>query len=223
MALQIPVHGLGDAGFERFQRSPAEFLGPSCGVNGVAPVVAGPVGDETDQPFVRRVFRAALIQQRANLFDNVDIRPFIAAADVVGLAQPAPADHRLDAPAMILDIEPVADVAAVAVDRNRLLPQAGADHRRDELFAVLERAVVVGAVGGDHRQAVGMEIGPHQMIGTGLGGGVGRVGGVGRGFGEGRIVALQRAVDLIGRNMMEPAMFRLFSRPARPCAPLPAG
>ena len=46
-------------------------------------------------------------------------------------------------------------------------------------------------------------IGPHQMIGRGLGGGVGGIGGVLVGLAEGWIVGPQRAVNLIGRDMMK--------------------
>ncbi len=170
--------------------------------------MAGSIGDEGNKLFVRRLFRAAFVEEPANQPGDVQVRPFVAAADIVRLARLAAANHRVDAPAVVLDVEPVADVAAVAVDRNRLLQQAGADHGGDEFLAVLPGTVVVGAVGGDHRQAVGMEIGSHQMIGAGLGGGVGRVGGVGRGFSKRRIVVLERAVNLIGRDVMEAAAIR---------------
>ena len=52
--------------------------------------------------------------------DDLDVLALLAAADVVGLARRALAQHELDPGAVILDVEPVADLAAVAVDRQRL-------------------------------------------------------------------------------------------------------
>ena len=82
--------------------------------------------------------------------------------------------------------------------------QIALDDDRDEFFRELVGAVVVGAIGGDHRQAVGVVIGAHQQVAGGLAGGVGRIGRVGRGFGKiaGRA---QAAIDFIGGNMMEAA------------------
>ena len=48
--LQIPGDGLGDPGLEGFLRAPAQFVFDLRGVDGVAPVVAGTIGDERDQP-----------------------------------------------------------------------------------------------------------------------------------------------------------------------------
>ena len=57
---------------------------------------------------------------------------------------------------MIFDIEPVANVFAFAVDGDRLATQGFEDDDRDEFFRKLEGAVVVRAIGHDHRQAVGV-------------------------------------------------------------------
>lgn len=47
--VQVPLHGLADAGFEGFLGSPAEFALNLAGVDGVAQVVAGAVGDVGDE------------------------------------------------------------------------------------------------------------------------------------------------------------------------------
>ena len=64
--------------------------------------------------------------------------------------------HEQDAGAVVLDVEPVAHVAAVAVDRQRLALERVEDHQRDQLLGELVRAVVVRAVGDQRRQAVGL-------------------------------------------------------------------
>jgi hypothetical protein len=47
------------------------------------------------------------------------------------------------------------------------------ENQRNELFRKLIGAVVVGTVGYPYRQAVGVKIGGGEMIGSGLGGGIG--------------------------------------------------
>ena len=47
--LKIPAHRLGKAGLERLLRAPAKLALDLGGIDGIAPVVARPVGDERDQ------------------------------------------------------------------------------------------------------------------------------------------------------------------------------
>jgi len=49
------------------------------------------------------------------------------------------------------------------------------------------------------------------MVGCGLAGGVGAVGLLGVGFLEGWVIGLERAIDLIGRDMQEAKVFLSFS------------
>ncbi len=103
---------------------------------------------------------------------------------------------------MVLDVEPVAHVAAVAVDRQAAALDGVEDHQRDQLLGELVGAVVVRAVRDQHGQPVGLVPGPDQVVGPGLRGGVGRVRGVGRRLGE-QAVRPERAVDLVGRDVQE--------------------
>jgi hypothetical protein len=115
---------------------------------------------------------------------------------------------------VVLDVEPVADLLAVAVDGQRLAGQGVVDDQRDELFREVVGTVVVGAVGGQHRQAVGVVVGAHQMVAGRLAGRVRAVRFVAVGFGEGRIVLAERAVDFVGGHMQEAE--RLLAVSARP-------
>ena len=92
---------------------------------------------------------------------------------------PALREREQNARAVVLDVEPVAHVAAVAVDGQRLALHGVQDHERDQLLRELVRAVVVGAVGEQRRQPVRLVIGAHQVVGRRLGRGVGRVGRIG--------------------------------------------
>jgi hypothetical protein len=52
LVVQVPLHGLADAGLEGFGRFPAEFTLYLARIDGVAPVVAGAVGHIGDLVFV---------------------------------------------------------------------------------------------------------------------------------------------------------------------------
>ena len=111
--------------------------------------------------------------------------------------------HQQDAGAVILDVQPVAHVAAVAVDRQRPAVERIEDHQRNQLLGKLERAVVVRAVGDQRRQAVGVEVGAHQVIGRRLARRVRRVRRVRRLLAE-QPVGAERAVHLVGRHVQKP-------------------
>ncbi|MNR68963.1 hypothetical protein D3C85_1938770 [compost metagenome] len=51
-AVQVPIDGLADTGFEGFLWYPAQFALDLAGIDGVAQVVAGTVLDVGDQVFV---------------------------------------------------------------------------------------------------------------------------------------------------------------------------
>ncbi len=103
---------------------------------------------------------------------------------------------------MVVHEQPVTNLAAIAVNRKFFPFQGVVDHQRNEFFRELVRPVIVGTVGREHRQAEGVAIGSHQVIGSRLRCRVRRIGRVGRLFGE-RPVFAQAAVDLIGGNMQE--------------------
>lgn len=49
LVVEVPLHGLAEAAFEIFLRFPVEFSLDLAGVDRVAEVVAGAVGDEGDE------------------------------------------------------------------------------------------------------------------------------------------------------------------------------
>ena len=104
---------------------------------------------------------------------------------------------------MVLDMQPVAHLHAVAVDRQVAAVQRVDDEQWDQLFREVEGPVVVRAVRRGDIEPIGVMIGADQMVGRGLGRRVGRIGRVGRVLAEGGVVRPQRAIDLVGRDMME--------------------
>ena len=144
-----------------------------------------------DRPQLRRAGR--------RWYGRPRIRALGAAADIIFFADLALADHQRERADMILDIEPVADIAPVAVDRQRFALERVENDERDELFRELIRPVVVRAVRYDRRQSVGMVPGADEMVAGRLAGRVGRTRIVGRRLGE-KPVRPERAIDLVGRD-----------------------
>lgn len=105
--LEVPLDRLLDAVLEFRLRLPAELCVDLRRVDGVAAVVALAVGDVLDEVF-------GLAELLEDGLDDVDVGALIVAADVVDLADASLLQDEVDGVAVILDIEPVADVLAVA-------------------------------------------------------------------------------------------------------------
>ena len=101
------------------------------------------------------------------------------ATHVIGLTGASAFQYRPDRSAMIADVEPIAHVPTVSIDRQRLAGESVVQHQRDQFLRELPRAVIVRAVGGQCRKAIGVMVGTHQMIRRGLRRGVRTVGRVG--------------------------------------------
>ena len=65
------------------------------------------------------------------------------SADIVDLAYPAFMDNEVDSAAVILDIEPVADVESFAVNGQAFVAVRSGYHQRNELFGEVIRTVVI--------------------------------------------------------------------------------
>ena len=206
-------HRLAQAAVERFLGFPAQLAADLRCVHGIAPVVTGPVGHKGDQPVMRpmRRVREHLVEQPADRMHDIQIAALGIAADIIGLAGGALGHDRVQGAGMILDIEPIANVVARSVDRDRLAVQCLQDRERDQLFGEVVGPVIVGAVADDRRQAERLPPGADQMVRGGL---RCRIGGI-------RLVACrlgelagrpERSKNFVGRHMMKP----------KPGRPLPA-
>src|SRR5690554_863398 len=162
--VEVPLDGFADAGFEGFFGRPAEFFLDFASVYGVAHVVAGAVLHKGDQVPVAAFLRAELLEDVADGVHYVDVLFFVVAADVVGFAGFAFGDDFVEGSCVVFHVEPVADLVAFAVDRERFAVQGVEDHQRDELFREVVGAVVVAAICDQYRQAVGALPGAYQMI-----------------------------------------------------------
>ena len=193
----VPVDGgpeaLGEVGVGR---PPAELALELRAVDGVAAVVAGAVGDPVE---VLGVAPHGL-QDHA---EHGDVVLLAICADEVGLPHAALREDVPDGRGVVLGVDPVADVLALAVELGAHAVDDVGDLPGDELLHVLVGAVVVGAVGDRGAKPVGAGPGAHEHVGAGLGARVRRGRVVRRLLGElGGVVERQVAVDLVGGDVV---------------------
>src|SRR5437867_13169700 len=104
--------------------APAQRLTRTSRVARIAPVVAGAVADEALQirvggdsgPRERRVLRCGMdaLELRAQRVHDLDVRALAEPAEVVPLARHPALEREQNSRAVVLHVEPVAHVAAVA-------------------------------------------------------------------------------------------------------------
>ena len=177
-------------------RPPAELALELGRVDGVAAVVSGAVGDPVE------VFGVASHRLEDHAQDR-DVVLLAICADEVRLPRAALREDVPHGRGVVLGVDPVADVLALAVELRFDPVDDVGDLARDELLHVLVGAVVVGAVGDRGAQAVGAGPGAHEHVGAGLGARVRAARVVRRLLGElGGVVERQVAVDLVGGDVV---------------------
>ena len=124
----------------------------SAAVHRVAAIVPGPVLDLHDQ----RPRLAELLEQERH---DLAVRPLRRAGDVVRLARLAVAQHEVDRGGVVADVQPLAPLEAVAVQRQRPVVERVGHEQRDELLGMVVRPVRVRAAGHDRVDAVGHDVG----------------------------------------------------------------
>ena len=79
-----------------------------------------PIRHEGDEAPARAGWRGkCLVEKVRNGLDYGKVRALVAATDIVGLSHAAPGEDELKGTCMVLDMEPVADILATAVNRDR--------------------------------------------------------------------------------------------------------
>ena len=178
------------------RRPPAQLAPQLGGVDGIAAVVAGAVGDPVE-------VLGVLPHRLEDHAQDGDVILLPIGADEVGLPHAALREDVPDGRGVVLGVDPVADVLAAAVELGAHAVDDVGDLARDELLHVLVGAVVVGAVGDRGSQAVGAGPGAHEHVGGRLGRAVRGARLVGRLLGElGGVVERQVAVDLVGGDVV---------------------
>jgi hypothetical protein len=91
-------------------------MGDFASIDRVAMVMPGSVLYVGDKGCIRRTLRAQLIQNSANRMNHFQIGFFIPAADIVSFPNPTLLQYQAQGTRMIIHIQPVADVVALAIN-----------------------------------------------------------------------------------------------------------
>ena len=133
---------------------------------------------------------------------DAEVGVLIAGTEVVNLPRSAVFEGRDQSEGAILDVDPVADLLAGAVDGEGLVAHGVIDESGDELFPVLAWPVVIRAASDDDILEIsGVSCGGEE-VGAGLAGGVGR-GGAELGEFVEFLRKGSRAIDLVGGALKE--------------------
>src|SRR5262249_54454108 len=140
--LDIPIHRRLEPSLESRAWLPGELALRMTGVDGVAQIVPGPVGDEADQPlpWPGRIGPTA-IDDGADPPHHIEVAALGAPAEIILAAGLAGGERQAQAAHMILDMQPVAPILAASVDRQLAARQRIEDDQRDQLLGILAGAI----------------------------------------------------------------------------------
>src|SRR3954467_8550186 len=86
--IEVPANGLAQARLELAARGTPELPADLRRVDRIAAIVPGTIRHERLQTPIARLIRPELVEHVAEPVDDLDVRPLVAAADVVFLAGP---------------------------------------------------------------------------------------------------------------------------------------
>jgi len=155
---QIPVHCFAQARLEILHRPIAQFGHYLFRVDSVACIVAEPVFNIRNQGVgwcrigAGRIWKTfskfsvlgeTLVQNPAQQIHNIDICPLIIPTDIVSLPVATILNDQFYAAGVIVDKQPVPNLLAVAINRQRPSLQDIQQAEWDELFWEMKGPVVV--------------------------------------------------------------------------------
>src|SRR3989441_9049932 len=103
---------------------------------------------------------------------NVDISPLVSGANIVNTPRPTLIQRQQNRPAVVLNIDPIADVAAISIDGDGVVLKRVRKHEGKKLLGKLPWSIVVAASRDDSIEPERMAGGTHQVLGRGFVGGV---------------------------------------------------
>src|SRR6267154_2875771 len=127
---EIPTHGLAHSALKCFPGTPAQLALNLTRVHGVTAVMAGTVLHKCDQAATRSPAASChFVYTVANGLDNLDIALLVPAANVVSLSHSSSIQDDCNRFAMVLHIQPVANVLAIPINGKRLAVACVQNHQ----------------------------------------------------------------------------------------------
>ena len=165
LVIQIPAHRLLDTLLKLKARLPAQLLLKLRRVDGVAHVVAQTVRHVGYQVHILTFLAAQQTVHRVDHhLDDVNVLPLVEATDIIGFRNLPVVEDDVNSPRVVFHVQPVANVLALAIHRQRLAVADVVDEQWYQLLRKLVRAVVVRAVRYDGRHAVRVVVRTHKVV-----------------------------------------------------------
>ncbi|KVK77358.1 hypothetical protein WS90_22390 [Burkholderia cepacia] len=145
LILQVPLNGLADTGIKGFSGLPAEFAFEFASVDCVTAIMARSILYIADLGRIRLavIARLQLIEDRADRMHNFDVPFLVPATNVISLAERTIGENGANCRAVIFDVEPVTNLLAIAIDRQRLARERIQDDQRNQLLGKMVWTIVV--------------------------------------------------------------------------------
>lgn len=125
-------------------------------IQGVSIVMSRSILHEANEAFMGRVVWCYFIEYSTDHVHHFYVCLLTLPADIVSLAYSPVTQHLTQGPCMILNEYPVTNIPSVPIERELAALGCPSDHQGDEFFRILERPVIIGTIGYDHRQLIRM-------------------------------------------------------------------
>src|SRR3546814_175483 len=135
-------------------------------IDRITPIMAWSVWYKCYEIFERFSSSVTLIHESANSFTNVNVRAFISSTNVICLAYSAEPKNYIYSGTMIINIQPIADIATIPVHWDWLPLKAMPNYHRNKFFTMLPRTVIIRAIGYGRWKSISIMIRSHEMIRT---------------------------------------------------------
>ena len=86
-----------------------------------------------------------LVEGTNNQFHHIAVLPLVTACDIIRFTRNAVFEYKVNCSCVITHIQPISAMFAIAIERNFFSLAYAVYNGRNKFFAVLARAVVVGA------------------------------------------------------------------------------
>lgn len=157
LVCEIIPNGFCEPIFELYLRDPTEFHLDLGGIYSIPLVVSWAISHELDHIF-------SLPHLSEYHPSHFEIGTLIAVSDIVDASSLRITEDFPECDTMIIDMEPIPDIAPVAIECHMLSCLEEADEAWDELLLVLTWAIVVGAAGDDSIDVIGPYVCLHEHI-----------------------------------------------------------
>ena len=108
-------------------------------INCIAPIVTGAITHPIDEV-------AGLVHCLKNRLQNLKVTPLAIGSDQIRLPQPALIQNGPYSTSMVINVNPITNIFAVAIQPRAFTTSNALYHSRNELLFVLQRTIVVAAV-----------------------------------------------------------------------------